>query len=118
MDCTSNLNIFANTIDGINPDNITVSIPETTAFHGKDTKIIIPLPNYFDGALNNPYNVEILSQKISFTTQSGNFTSNGGMIKSIYMSTSGIELTIFNGYNDDMKITGSINVRCPYPNLY
>lgn len=117
-DYTSGLNCFANTINGINPDNIYISVPETTAVHGKDTKIIIPLPNYFDGALNNPYNVEILSQKISFTTQSGNFTSNGGMIKSIYMSTSGIELTIFNGYSDDMKITGSINVRCPYSNLY
>lgn len=117
-DYTSGLNCFANTINGINPDNIYISVPETTAVHGKDTKIIIPLPNYFDGALNNPYNVEILSQKISFTTQSGNFTSNGGMIKSIYMSTSGIELTIFNGYRDDMKITGSINVRCPYSNLY
>lgn len=117
-DYTSGLNCFANTINGINPDNIYISVPETTAVHGKDTKISIPLPSHFDGALNNPYNVEIISQKISFTTQSGNFTSNGGMIKSIYMSTSGIELTVFNGYNDDMKITGSINVRCPYPNLY
>lgn len=117
-DYTSGLNCFANTINGINPDNIYIGIPETTAAHGKDTKIIIPLPNYFDGALNNPYNVEIYSQKILFTAQNGNFTSNGGMIKSIYMSTSGIELTIFNGLNDDMKITGSINVRCPYSNLY
>ena len=117
-DYTSGLNCFANTLNGINPDNIYISVPETTAVHGKDTKIIIPLPNYFDGALNNPYNVEIISQKISFTPQGGNFTSNGGMIKSIFMSTSGIELTVFNGYNDDMKITGSINVRCPYPNLY
>ena len=117
-DYTSGLNCFANTINGINPDNIYISVPETTAVHGKDTKISIPLPSHFDGALNNPYNVEIISQKISFTTQSGNFTSNGGMIKSIYMYPSGIELTVFNGYNDDMKITGSINVRCPYPNLY
>ena len=117
-DYTSNLSIFANTIDGINPDNINVSIPETTVAHGKDTKIIIPLPSHFDGALNNPYNVEILSQKISFTTQSGNFYYNGGIIKSIYVSTSGIELTIFNGFNDDLKIIGSINVRCPYPSLY
>ncbi|AMQ65713.1 virion structural protein [Streptococcus phage 9871] len=117
-DYTSNLSIFANTIDGINPDNITVSIPETTAFHGKDTKIIIPLPNYFDGALNNPYNVEILSQKISFISQKGNFYSNGEIIKSIYMSASGIELTIFNGLSDDLKITGSINVRCSYPSIY
>ena len=117
-DYTSGLNCFANTLNGINPDNIYISVPETTAVHGKDTKISIPLPSHFDGALNNPYNVEIISQKISFTTQSGNFTSNGGMIKSIFMSTSGIELTVFNGYNDDMKITGSINVRCAYPNLY
>ena len=117
-DYTSGLNCFANTINGINPDNIYISVPETTAVHGKDTKISIPLPSHFDGALNNPYNVEIISQKISFTPQGGNFTSNGGMIKSIFMSTSGIELTVFNGYNDDMKITGSINVRCAYPNLY
>ncbi len=114
----SNINCSANTINGINPDNIYISVPETTVVHGKDTKIIIPLPNYFDGALNNPYNVEIISQKILFIPQGGNFTSNGGMIKSIFMSTSGIELTVFNGYSDDMKITGSINVRCPYSNLY
>lgn len=117
-DYNSNVNCSANTIDGINPDNITVSIPETTVVHGQDTKIIIPLPNYFDGALNNPYNVEILSQKISFTTQSGNFYYNGGIIKNIYMSTSGIELTIFNGFNDDLKITGTIKVRCVTPSLY
>ena len=117
-DYTSGLNCFANTINGINPDNIYISVPETTVVHGKDTKIIIPLPNYFDGALNNPYNVEILYQKILITTQNGNFTSNGGMIKSIYMYPSAIELTIFNGYSDDLKITGTINVRCAYPNLY
>lgn len=114
----SNVNCSANTINGINPDNIYISVPETTVVHGKDTKIIIPLPSYFDGALNNPYNVEILSQKILITTQNGNFTSNGGMIKSIYMYQSAIELTIFNGYSDDLKITGTINVRCAYPNLY
>ena len=114
----SNINCSANTINGINPDNIYISVPETTVVHGKDTKIIIPLPNYFDGALNNPYNVEILYQKILITTQNGNFTSNGGMIKSIYMYPSAIELTIFNGYSDDLKITGTINVRCAYPNLY
>lgn len=114
----SNVNCSANTINGINPDNIYISVPETTVVHGKDTKIIIPLPNYFDGALNNPYNVEILYQKILITTQNGNFTSNGGMIKSIYMYPSAIELTIFNGYSDDLKITGTINVRCTYPNLY
>lgn len=117
-DYISNLSIYANAIDGINPDNITVTIPETTAVHAQDTKIIVPLPSFFDGALNNPYNVEIISKKIAFIAQSGNFTSTGGMIKSIYMSTSGIELTIFNGLNDDMKITGSINVRCSYPSLY
>jgi parallel beta-helix repeat protein len=117
-DYTSGLNCFANTLNGINPDNIYISVPETNAVHDKDTKIIIPLPNYFDGALNNPYNVEIISQKILITDQNGNFYSNGGIIKSIYMSTSGIELTIFNGYSHDMKITGSINVRCVYPSLY
>ena len=117
-DYTSGLNCFANTLNGINPDNIYISVPETNAVHDKDTKIIIPLPNYFDGALNNPYNVEIISQKILITDQNGNFYSNGGIIKSIYMSTSGIELTIFNGYSYDMKITGSINVRCVYPSLY
>lgn len=117
-DSSSNINYSANTIDGINPDNISISVPETTVVHGQDTKIIIPLPSYFDGALNNPYNVEILSQKISFTTQSGNFYSIGGIIKSIYMSTSGIELTIFNGFNDDLKITGKIKVRCVYQSLY
>lgn len=115
---TSNINYSANVINGINPDNIQISIPETTAVHGQDTKIIIPLPTYFDGILSNPYNVEILYQKISFTLQSGNFYSSGGVIKNIYMSTSGIELTIFNTYNDDLKIIGTINVRCPYPNLY
>ncbi len=114
----SNVNCSANTINGINPDNIYISVPETTVVHGKDTKIIIPLPSYFDGALNNPYNVEILSQKILITAQNGNFTSNGGMIKSIYMYPSAIELTIFNGYSDDLKITGTINVRCTYPSLY
>ena len=114
----SNVNCSANTINGINPDNIYISVPETTGAHGKDTKISIPLPSYFDGALNNPYNVEILSQKILITTQNGNFTSNGGMIKSIYMYQSAIELTIFNGYSDDLKITGTINVRCTYPSLY
>ena len=114
----SNVNCSANTINGINPDNIYISVPETTVAHGKDTKISIPLPSYFDGALNNPYNVEILSQKILITTQNGNFTSNGGMIKSIYMYQSAIELTIFNGYSDDLKITGTINVRCTYPSLY
>lgn len=117
-DYTSGLNCFANTLNGINPDNIYISVPETNAVHDKDTKIIIPLPNYFDGALNNPHNVEIISQKILITAQNGNFYSNGGIIKSIYMSTSGIELTIFNGYSYDMKITGSINVRCVYPSLY
>lgn len=117
-DYTSGLNCFANTLNGINPDNIYISVPETNAVHDKDTKIIIPLPNYFDGALNNPHNVEIISQKILITAQNGNFYSNGGIIKSIYMSTSGIELTIFNGYSHDMKITGSINVRCVYPSLY
>lgn len=117
-DYSSELNVFANTVNGINPDNITVSIPETTVVHGQDTKIIIPLPSYFDGALNNPYNVEILSQKISFTTQGGNFYSNGGIIKNIYVSTSGIELTILNDLNDDLKINGTIQVRCPYSNLY
>lgn len=117
-DYTSGLNCFANTLNGINPDNIYISVPETNAVHDKDTKIIIPLPNYFDGALNNPHNVEIISQKILITAQNGSFYSNGGIIKSIYMSTSGIELTIFNGYSYDMKITGSINVRCVYPSLY
>lgn len=117
-DYTSGLNCFANTLNGINPDNIYISVPETNAVHDKDTKIIIPLPNYFDGALNNPHNVEIISQKILINAQNGNFYSNGGIIKSIYMSTSGIELTIFNGYSYDMKITGSINVRCVYPSLY
>ena len=114
----SNVNISANIINGINPDNIIVVIPETTVVHGQDTKIIIPLPSYFDGALNNPYNVEILSQKISFTTQSGNFYYNGGIIKSIYMSTSGIELTIFNNLNDDLKVNGTIQVGCVNQNLY
>lgn len=117
-DYISNVNYSANTIDGINPDNIAVIIPETTVVHAQDTKIIIPLPSYFNGALSNPNNVEILSQRISFTTQSGNFYSNGGIIKSIYMSTSGIELTIFNGFNDDLKIKGTIKVRCVYPSLY
>lgn len=117
-DYSSNVNYSANTIDGINPDNIAVIIPETTVVHAQDTKIIIPLPTYFDGILSNPYNVEILSQKISFTTQSGNFYYNGGIIKSIYMSTSGIELTIFNGFNDDLKIKGTIKVRCITPSLY
>lgn len=115
---TSDVNISANTIDGINPDNIVVSIPATTAVHAQDTKIIIPLPNYFNGILSNPDNVEIISQKISFTTQSGNFYSTGGIIKSIYMSTSGIELTIFNGFNDNLVIKGTIKVRCIAPGLY
>lgn len=117
-DYISNVSYSANTIDGINPNNISISVPETTVVHGQDTKIIINLPSYFDGALRNPYNVEILSQKISFTAQSGNFYSNGGVIKSIYMSTSGIELTIFNGFNDDLKITGTIKVGCVYSSLY
>lgn len=117
-DYSSNVNYSANTIDGINPDNISISIPETTVAHDQDTKIIIPLPSYFDGALNNPYNVEIVSQKISITTQDGNFYSNGGIIKSIYMSKSGIELTIINYYKDDLKIAGTIKVRCVYPSLY
>ena len=117
-DYASGSNISANTIDGIDPDNIMVNIPETTVVHGQDTKIIIPLPSYFDGALNNPYNVEILSQRISSTTEGGNFYYNGGIIKSIYVSTSGIELTISNGSNNDLKITGNIYIRCPYPNLY
>ena len=117
-DYSSNVNYSANTIDGINPDNISVIVPETTVVHGQDTKIIIPLPSYFDGALNNPYNVEILSQKILITVQNGNFYSSGGIIKNIYMSTSGIELTIFNGFNDDLKIKGTIKVRCITPSLY
>lgn len=118
IDYVSNVNYSDNIINGINPDNISINVPETTVVHGQDTKIIINLPSYFDGALSNPHNVEILSQKISFTTQSGNFYSNGGVIKSIYMSTSGIELTIFNGFNDDLKITGTIKVGCVYPSLY
>ncbi|QGJ85184.1 virion structural protein [Lactococcus phage P4565] len=117
-DYSSNVNYSANTIDGINPDNISISIPETTVAHDQDTKIIIPLPSYFDGALNNPYNVEIVSQKTLITTQDGNFYSNGGIIKSIYMSKSGIELTIINYYKDDLKIAGTIKVRCVYPSLY
>ena len=117
-DYSSNVNYSANTIDGINPDNISINIPETTVAHDQDTKIIIPLPSYFDGALNNPYNVEIVSQKILITTQDGNFYSNGGIIKSIYMSKSGIELTIINHYKDDLKIAGKIKVRCVYPSLY
>lgn len=117
-DYISNVNQSDNIINGINPDNIPISVPETTVVHGKDTKIIVPLPSYFDGALKNPYNVEILHQKIMFTLQGGNFYSIGDVIKAIYVSTSGIELTIFNTYNDDLKITGTINVRCPYPNLY
>lgn len=114
----TNVNISANTIDGINPDNISISVPETTVVHAQDTKIIIPLPTYFDGVLSNPYNVEIVSQKILITVQNGNFYSSGGIIKNIYMSTSGIELTIFNGFNDDLKIKGTIKVRCITPNLY
>lgn len=117
-DYSSNVNYSANTINGINPDNISISIPETTVAHDQDTKIIIPLPSYFDGALNNPYNVEIVSQKTLITTQDGNFYSNGGIIKSIYMSKSGIELTIINYYKDDLKIAGTIKVRCVYPSLY
>ena len=117
-DYSSNVNCFANTINGINPDSITVIIPETTVVHGQNTKITVPLPSYFDGALNNPYNVEILSQKILFTSQSGNFYYSGDVIKIVYMSTSGIELTIFNGFNDDLKIAGTIKVRCVYPGLY
>ncbi|ASZ71499.1 neck passage structure [Lactococcus phage 57001] len=117
-DYSSNVNYSANTIDGINPDNISINIPETTVAHDQDTKIIIPLPSYFDGALNNPYNVEIVSQKMLITTQDGNFYSNGGIIKSIYMSKSGIELTIINHYKDDLKIAGKIKVRCVYPSLY
>lgn len=117
-DYSSNVNYSANTIDGINPDNISVSVPETTVVHAQDTKIIIPLPTYFDGVLSNPYNVEIVSQKILITVQNGNFYSSGGIIKNIYMSTSGIELTIFNGFNDDLKIKGTIKVRCITPNLY
>jgi len=69
----SSFSVSANTIDGINPDNIMVNIPETTVVHGQDTKIIIPLPSYFDGALKDPHNVEILSQRISLTTEGGNF---------------------------------------------
>ncbi|QPL22358.1 neck passage structure [Lactococcus phage RH10] len=117
-DYSSNVNYSANTIDGINPDNISINIPETTVAHDQDTKIIIPLPSYFDGALNNPYNVEIVSQKMLITTQDGNFYSNGGIIKSIYMSKNGIELTIINHYKDDLKIAGTIKVRCVYPSLY
>jgi parallel beta-helix repeat protein len=117
-DYSSNVNCFANTINGINPDNIAVIIPETTVVHAQDTKIIIPLPTYFDGILSNPYNVEIISQKILITAQNGNFYSSGDIIKKIYMSTSGIELTIFNGFNDDLKIKGTIKVRCVYSNLY
>ncbi|MEI3653632.1 BppU family phage baseplate upper protein [Lactococcus lactis subsp. lactis] len=117
-DYSSNVNYSANTIDGINPDNIAVIIPETTVVHAQDTKIIIPLPTYFDGILSNPYNVEIISQKILITAQNGNFYSSGDIIKKIYMSTSGIELTIFNGFNDDLKIKGTIKVRCITPNLY
>lgn len=117
-DYTSNVSISANAIDGINPDNIIVDIPETTVVQGQDTKIIINLPSYFDGILNNPYNVEILSQRISFTTQGGNFYYNGGIIKSIYMSTSGIELTISNNFDEDLEITGKIKIGCLYPNLY
>lgn len=117
-DYSSNVNFFGNTINGINPDSISISVPETTVVHAQDTKIIIPLPTYFDGILSNPYNVEIVSQKIAFTAQNGNFYSIGGIIKSIYMSTSGIELTIFNGLNDDLKIKGTIKLRCVYPNLY
>ena len=117
-DYSSNINYSSNTIDGINPDNIYISVPETTVVSGQDTKIIISLPSYFNGALNNPYNVEILSQRISLTTEGGNFYYTGGIIKSIYMSTNGIELTIVNGTNDDLKITGTIKVRCIYPNLY
>ncbi len=117
-DYSSNINYSSNTIDGINPDNISISIPKTTVAHDQDTKIIIPLPSYFDGALNNPYNVEIVSQKLIITTQDGNFYSNGGIIKSIYMSKSGIELTITNYYKDDLKIAGTIKARCVYPSLY
>lgn len=117
-DYSSNVNYSANTIDGINPDNIAVIIPETTVVHGQDTKIIVPLPTYFDGILSNPFNVEIVSQKILITAQNGNFYSSGEIIKKIYMSTSGIELTIFNGFNDDLKIKGTIKVRCITPSLY
>ena len=117
-DYSSNVNYSANTIDGINPDHISISVPETTVVHAQDTKIIVPLPTYFDGILSDPNNVEIVSQKILITAQNGNFYSIGGIIKSIYMSRSGIELTIFNGFNDDLKITGKIKVRCIYPSLY
>ncbi|MCT1227922.1 DUF2479 domain-containing protein [Lactococcus lactis] len=117
-DHNSNVNISVNTINGINPENITVTIPETTAVHGQDTKITVPLPNYFDGVLNNPYNVEILSQTILFIAQNGNFYSDGGIIKSVYMYPGSIELTIFNGNRDDLKITGRIKVSCVYSSLY
>lgn len=117
-DYSSKVNYYANTIDGINPDKISISVPETTVVHAQDTKIIVPLPTYFDGILSDPNNVEIVSQKILITAQNGNFYSIGGIIKSIYMSRSGIELTIFNGFNDDLKITGTIKVRCVYPSLY
>lgn len=73
-DYSSNVNYSANTIDGINPDNISISIPETTVAHDQDTKIIIPLPSYFDGALNNPYNVEIVSQKYQLLHKTEIFT--------------------------------------------
>lgn len=117
-DYFSQITISNNTINGVNPDSVSVELPETTAVHGQDTKITISVPDFFDGALKNPYNVEIVSKKISFTAQGGNFYASGGIIKIIYMSNSGIEVTITNGFNDDMKVKGTIKMRLTSKGLY
>lgn len=117
-DYNSKNNFLNNIVNGINPDRITVNLPKTTAMHGQDTKMSIMYPDSLNGSLKNPYNVSLISKKIGYIKQNGNFYSDGGIIKSIYFSQSQIEIIVTNNLADDLEVTGFLELKCMYQKLY
>lgn len=112
IDHESRLNWSDNIVDGFNPRRLSTSLPNTVVETGKSKIIKLDYPTNFREKIKNPWNVRLVSQKISVIGTNGNFYAYGGIIESIYFNQTTIDVTINNKSAHDMTIEGELIIEC------
>ena len=112
IDSVTNVSWADNIVDGFNPQKLYAGLPTTVVGAGERKVIQVEYPTTFREAIKNPWNVNLVSQKIRSTTQNGNFYAHGGIIESIFFNQNAIDVTINNQTAGSMTLEGELILEC------
>ena len=88
------------------------SLPNTVVEAGKSKIIQLDYPTNFRQNIKNPWNVRLVSQKITPVGQNGNFYAQGGIIETIFFNQTTIDVTINNKTSGAMTLGSELILEC------